>query len=214
MDSSTADKPVVGRVRRYDIASRGAPTANWYAQFAPQKSPADPANVSSIAEAQAWVDDLSGFTLDEKRRFKIGEHLKSMIERMPPEVWLPSNEVLSRTKTDRSSLIVTGTIGPIRHRQFAEQTLYYVFERRSSAELTKPRDPTGLIWGADFNIEQFVTEDDRAAEERFGVAPDLRPFQLSSDRFTRREVNVLEFLFPDEMLEWRRRYNNIRLRVT
>jgi hypothetical protein len=199
-----AESPVRRRVSRSDIASRGAPPADWHAHFAPQKPPADPTDVSSIDEAQAWVKDLSGFEREEKQRFKIGEHLKSMIERLPPEVWLPNNNVISRsTAEDGSTLIVTGATGPIDTDNLRNKlyTMYLSVDRPS--ELAKPSDPTGLIW--DMDIEQFVTPEEQAAAQRWGAPLEIRPFQLSGEPFTQREVDVLEFLFADEMLEWRRR---------
>jgi hypothetical protein len=189
-EQTAADRPVRGRVRRSDIASRGPAKPDWSAQFDPQKPPADPTDVSSIAEAQAWVKDLSGFVLEEKRRFKIGPHLKSIIERLPPQVWLPTNDVISRSTTKDSTLIVTGTTGPIDTANLRNKlyTMYLSVDR--PAELNAPRDATGLIW--DFNIEQPADAD-------------IMPFQLSREGFTHRDVAVLEFLFADEMLEWRRR---------
>jgi hypothetical protein len=200
---SEGDIPVRGRVRRSDIAGRDGGQA-WQSQFAPQKPPADPTHVSSIKQAQQWVTDLDGFTHDEAQRYRIGELLKTLIEQLPPEVWLPSG-VLGRYADKRSTLTVAGGAGPIdtgalRNKLF---TMYVSVDHPQ--ELTKPRDPTGLIWGADFNIEQFITDDDREAQRRYGVMPDPQPFQLSRDPFTRREVDVLEFLFSDQMLEWRRR---------
>jgi hypothetical protein len=194
-----SDMPVRQRVRRADIASRGKPAAGWFAQFAPQKPPADPTNVSSIKEAQAWVKDLGGFERDEKRRFKIGEHLRSMIERLPPEVWLPSNDVISESET----LIVTGTIGPIDTEALRNKlyTAYVSVER--PAELTDRGDPTALQWAPE--IEPYVGPDEQDAAQRFGLTPLLTPFRLDRAGFTWREIHVLEFLFPDEMLEWRRR---------
>ena len=128
-----------------------------------------------------------------------------MIERVPPEVWLPSGEVLGRYEDKRSILTLTGTIGPIDTDSLRNKLLTAYLSVDHPEELTKPRDATGIIWGSDFNIEQFVAAEEQEAEQRYGVIPDLRPFHLSGDPFTRRELDVLEFLFPDEMLEWRRR---------
>jgi hypothetical protein len=202
--SSSGDRPVRARVRRSDIASRGAPSKDWEAQFAPQKPPVDPEHMPSIKAAQAWVNDLDDYSREEKRRFKIGEHLKSMIERLPPEVVLPGGDVIGQSEGKRFSLTeIEGgywvTTDNLRNKLY---TMYLSVDR--PAELTAPRDPTGLLW-PDYDIQQFVTEEEKAAQERFGLAPEIKPFQFNPDPFTQREVAVLEFLFPDEMLEWRRR---------
>jgi hypothetical protein len=208
-----ADQPVRRRLTRYDIANRGAVKADWYAQFAPQKPPIDPTNISSIAEGQAWVKDLGGFERQENQRFKIGSHLKSMIEHLPPEVWLPSNDVFHQsTAKDSSKLILTGTREPIDTDKLRNKLYTIYLSVDHPAELDKPRGATGLIWD-ETGIEQFVTSDEQAAADRFGVEPLKRLFKLSHDAFTHRDVAVLEFLFPDEMLEWRRRSLEVQASV-
>ena len=201
---ATSDSPVRGRVSRRDIASYGAAAPDWHSQFEPQKPPVDPTDVSSIEEAQAWVEDLSGFTMEEKRRLQIGSHLKSMIERLPPEVWLPSNDIISQSHSEKDSLIVTGARGPFDTENLRNKlySMYLSVERPEDIKKAE-QDPTGLIF--DFDIEQFVTEDEKAAAERFGLAPDVKPFHLSRESFTHRDIAILEFMFADEMLEWRRR---------
>jgi hypothetical protein len=200
--TSPGDIPVRGRVRRSEIAGRGPPEANWESQFEPPKAPFTPTHITTIAGAQAWADDLSGYERDEARRYKIGEHLKSMIEKVPPEVWLPSNDIVSRSELKGGGhMTVTGAIGPIDTDSLRNKLFTSYLTVDHPAELKKPRDPTGLIWGDDFNIEQVATPEEQAAH----LTPDPRPFKLSGEPFTRRELDVLEFLFPDEMLEWRRR---------
>src|SRR4029078_9800660 len=92
-------------------------------------------------------------------------------------------QVISRsTNEDGSSLIVTGTIGPIDTEALRNKlyTAYLSVERPQA--LAAPRDVTGLIWDPD--IEQQVSAEEQAAADRFGVMPEMRPFPIPNEGFT------------------------------
>jgi hypothetical protein len=206
---AAADRPVLTRVRRSDIASYGKPPPGWYAQFAPQRPPVDPAKLS-IKEAQKWVTDLEGFTREEARRFKIDELLRSMIERLPAEVYLPTNQVIGRYRDAHSSLIVTGTTDAISTENLRNKLFTIYLNIYNPTEFKKQTDPTSflpdeyrLIWGSAFGIDPFTLADQQPGSSY--MPPEEQPFAINTGGFTQREVNILEFLFEDEMLDWRRR---------
>lgn len=179
-------------VRRSDIASHHLP-ADWGSRFSAPPVPFD-LPFTSIKQGQSWVDDLDDFRARQLRRFKTGALLRDLVERLPQDVCLPTNDVISRLQDHGTSLTVTGTSDAIPTTALRNKLYSSALSVDKPAELTEWRDASGLIWANDI-----------AYHEGDGYDSALQPFEIDTGPLTRREIVMLEYLYPDEMLEWRRR---------
>jgi hypothetical protein len=181
----------LARVRRSDIASFGDPGDEWRGQFAPRPAPVP--DFATIAEWQSWARNLDGYRLNEKRRFKIAALLRSMIQRLPTEVWLPTGEILADEETETDRTITAGSQLPVATVNLRNKLYASFLSIERPAELRDDRNVTGLFW-------EYGWE----APDLQGYS-DMDPFEANMGRLTSKERDVLYFLFPDEMLDWARR---------
>jgi hypothetical protein len=184
----------VGRVRSSDVARSEESKELWRTQFGARPKLLVP-DFATIKEWQDWAKNLGNFTIREQRRLRIPELLKSVIERLPPEVWLPNSDILTDKESSHDRITMTGShlpvgTGDIRNKLY---TAFLYAER--PAELGRAfNDFSGML----------PLEHDFATLESGGV-PEIQRFEIDRGGLTERERDVLYFLFPDEMLEWARR---------